>query len=189
MEKKILSCFFVSILLITVVYGYSYSSKSLSIMGFDKDSSRTDVENTMKQAGIQYKFLGFGEFDRVFNQYGGGCTSIRNVIWKGMRFSLMFFYYTRNLDEEKLVHIEMILDESVSFSEANELFNTITKEYPERRTITWTPEFAKNETRSIFVKNGKNENESAVFELSKPYSYNFFFRGGQLIAYPFIDEW
>lgn len=185
MQKKILSSFFVSVLLSTLVYGYSYSNNSLTIMGFDKNSSRIEVENTMKEAGIHYELYGFGEFDRVFNLYGGGCTTIHNVKWKGMSFDSMYFYYTPGGD--KLVRIQMFLDSSISFAKIKEFFNSITKEYPVRRTITWHQ--TKNETLSILVKNGKNENESAVLTLYDPYSFNFFFRGGQLTAFNLIDEW
>lgn len=46
-----------------------------------------------------------------------------------------------------------------------------------------------NDLISILIKNGTNENESAVLTLTEPYVYEFYFNGGQLKDYTELSEW
>lgn len=166
---------------------YSYSKNPLSIMGFDKNSTRASIEKTLKSWGISYSqyFPGDGNAmdDIIHNTFGAGETRVLNITWQGISFTELYFDYTYG---GKLAKIEFYPDKSYSLTKLKEIFNNVTQGNPVRRTITYN--VSDNETRSLFVKNGQNENESAVLSLDL-HTFEFYFRGGQLIDYHMLESW
>lgn len=64
--------------------------------------------------------------------------------------------------------------------EVKKLFNEVTAQYPKRKTVSFHLGMTEddNDLISILIKNGANENESAVLTLTEPYVYEFYFNGG-----------
>ena len=93
--------------------------------------------------------------------------------------------------ENLLASIEMYPDINVSFVEAKKFFNDLTIDYPKRRTAFFHLGFTNDDRDlvSILIKNGADENESAVMSLNEPYVYEFFFHGDQLKSYSLMNSW
>ena len=75
--------------------------------------------------------------------------------------------------------------------EVKKLFNEVTAQYPKRKTVSFHLGMTDddNDLISILIKNGANENESAVLTLTESYVYEFYFNGGQLKDYTELSEW
>ena len=179
-------------LLIVAQSQKKYSDYPLTVMGFDKYSTRQKVENALQEMGLEYEFYvpeptnEFGEV--LYNLYGGGSTRVYSIKWKNMFFEEMVFQYNSS---NLLASIEMYPDINVSFVEAKKFFNDLTIDYPKRRTAFFHLGFTNDDRDlvSILIKNGADENESAVMSLNEPYVYEFFFHGDQLKSYSLMNSW
>ncbi|MDD6970230.1 MAG: hypothetical protein SPH83_06265 [Treponema sp.] len=106
---------------------------------------------------------------------------------------LNFSQYTDLYD--KLIpqnHLFRKTGTDLNFSvEVKKLFNEVTAQYPKRKTVSFHLGMTDddNDLISILIKNGANENESAVLTLTEPYVYEFYFNGGQLKDYTELSEW
>lgn len=171
---------------------YSYSQQPLTILGFDKNSTRVEVEQSLKDSNIEYEqYFSDGEnwiADTMFNRFGGGATIVYEVEWNNMFFDKMNFLYD---SKQKLSIIEMYPTIDASFVEVKKLFNEVTVEYPKRKTVSFHLGMTDddNDLISILIKNGANENESVVLTVTESYVYEFYFNGGQLKDYTELSEW
>ena len=97
---------------------YSYSQQPLTILGFDKNSTRVEVEQSLKDSNIEYEqYFSDGEnwiADIMFNRFGGGATIVYEVEWNNMFFEKMYFLYD---SKQKLSIIEMYPTIDASFVE------------------------------------------------------------------------
>ena len=188
----ILILFIANTLLLTAQSKQTYSNKPLSILGFDKNSTRMEVEQSLTDSNIEFEqYFSDGEnwiADAMLNTFGGGATKIYDIKWNDMFFDKIYFLYDSN---NRLSVIEMYPEIDASFVKVKKIFNEITAECPKRKTAS----FHTGETNddgdliSILIKNGNNENESAILTLNEPYIYEFYFNGGQLKVYTELDNW
>ena len=174
-------------LLKEVVDSAGYSKKALKIMDFNGNTTRTKVEKKLSEWGMEYcrYFAGDGlEFDEiVYNTFGAGSSIVYDIEWMGLFFDEIIFSYTK---DNLLARIEMIPSENTSSRKLKETFDIITNDYPERKTVSSKD---KNYPLSVRIKNGQNEDESAVMVLTSPYEFVFYFHGYQLMDFPELDEW
>ena len=188
----LLISFFTNTLSVFAQSKYSYSQQPLTILGFDKNSTRVEVEQSLKDSNIEYEqYFSDGEnwiADTKFNRFGGGATIVYEVEWNNMFFDKMYFLYD---SKQKLSIIEMYPTIEASFVEVKKLFNEVTAQYPKRKTVSFHLGMTEddNDLISILIKNGANENESAGLTLAEPYVYEFYFNGGQLKDYTELSEW
>ena len=170
----------------------TYSNKPLSILGFDKNSTRMEVEQSLTDSNIEYEQYFSDEenwiADAILNTFGGGATKIYDIKWNDMLFDKIYFLYDSN---NRLSVIEMYPEIDASFVKVKKIFNEITADCPKRKIAS----FHTGETNddgdliSILIKNGNNENESAILTLNEPYIYEFYFNGGQLKVYTELNNW
>lgn len=188
----LLISFFTNTLSVFAQSKYSYSQQPLTILGFDKNSTRMEVEQSLTDSNIEFEqYFSDGEnwiSDAMLNTFGGGATKIYDIKWNDMFFDKIYFLYDSN---NRLAVIEMYPEIDATFIKIKKLFNEITADYPKRKTAS----FHTGETNddgdliSILIKNGNNENESAILKLNEPYIYEFYFNGGQLKVYTELDNW
>lgn len=174
-------------LLNDVVKSAGYSNKALTIMDFTGKSTRMEVEKALGEWGLEYGryFAGdSSDFDEIlYNPFGAGSSIIYDIKWKGINFDEIVFSYTK---DNLLAKIDMVPSINTSSRELKETFDIITKDYPERKTVSSKD---KNYPLSIRIKNGLNEDESAAMVLTSPYNFIFYFHGYQLMDFPEFDEW
>lgn len=188
----ILILFIANTLLLTAQSKQTYSNKPLSILGFDKNSTRVEVEQSLTDSNIEFEqYFSDGEnwiADAMLNTFGGGATKIYDIKWNDMFFDKIYFLYDSN---NRLSVIEMYPEIDASFVKVKKNFNEITADCPKRKIASFHSGLANddNELISILIKNGANENESAVLTLTEPYVYEFYFNGGQLKDYTELSEW
>ena len=93
----LLISFFTNTLSVFAQSKYSYSQQPLTILGFDKNSARVEVEQSLKDSNIEYEqYFSDGDncvADIMFNRFGGGATIVYEVEWKNMFFDKMIFLY------------------------------------------------------------------------------------------------
>ena len=171
---------------------YTYSQQPLSIMGFDKNSTRMEIEATLQNLNIEYeKYFPDPEneiAEIMLNTFGGGATKVYEVEWNNMFFDKVYFIYN---SKGILSKIEMYPEIDATFVEIKKLFNEVTANCPKRKTVSFHLGMTDDDGDliSILIKNGSNENESAVLTLTEPYVYEFYFNGGQLKDYTELSEW
>ena len=170
----------------------TYSQQPLSIMGFDKNSTRMEIEATLQNLNIEYeKYFPDPEneiAEIMLNTFGGGATKVYEVEWNNMFFDKVYFLYN---SKGMLSKIEMYPEIDATFVEIKKLFNKVTANCPKRKTASFHLGMTDDDGDfiSILIKNGSNENESAVLTLTEPYVYEFYFNGGQLKDYTELSEW
>ena len=96
----LLISFFTNTLSVFAQSKYSYSQQPLTILGFDKNSTRVEVEQSLKDSNIEYEqYFSDGEnwiADTKFNRFGGGATIVYEVEWNNMFFDKMYFLCNDN---------------------------------------------------------------------------------------------
>ena len=191
-KSLILTLLFISSILLFAQAKYNYSQQPLSVLGFNKTSTRVEVEKSLRISGLEYEqFFSDDEnwiAETMLNSFGGGATMVYEVEWNNMLFDKIYFLYD---SKQKLAKIEMYPTFDAKFVEVKKLFNEVTADCPKRRTASFsygTNDEDKVEV-SILIKNGANENESAVLTITEPYLYEFYFNGGQLKDYSELGEW
>ena len=121
----ILILFIANTLLLTAQSKQTYSNKPLSILGFDKNSTRMEVEQSLTDSNIEYQQYFSDEenwiADAMLNTFGGGATKIYDIKWNDMLFDKIYFLYDSN---NRLAVIEMYPEIDAAFVKVKKIFKT-----------------------------------------------------------------
>lgn len=185
MKKIFIS--FILFIATSILWGYSYSSVPLEVLGFTKNSTKAEVIQQLRNWGINYSV------NTEFSDWGGDFISCHGVQCFGIDWSRIDFAFCQN-NKIGSISLSIDFDNNVEWENLQSIFNNKTSSYPFRRSGTWFgSEYIYSE---YIIKNGQNENESAVFHLVKMLNSNlivctqfcFLFVGGQK-KYFDVDNW
>lgn len=131
----------------TPTQGYSYSKQPLSVMGFTKTSTMSQVKKQLEDWGIRWNV----------SEARKNTIQIRDIRYEGCLFSVINFAFD---SKGKILGIDFLPDDSEADDNIYNCFSSICKNLPYRKMYT---RYTYYSPVNYYVFNGCDDTEFAIF--------------------------